>query len=186
MNIVPDNRWTEDAKVLVSNLWTEGKSATEISALLAQTLGLKKSRNGVIGIIHRLGLSGPRAQRSAPVTPRQKASKSRTVIPSPPGPEAAPDQLMVVLAPGRKSHVPVVVCVGHPPSREAATVQAKRLIELAARDCRFPVGDATGIDQLHCARRSPEGDTYCVHHRQIAGGRRVAVAGPVKVPRYAR
>jgi len=46
--------WTDGAVVRLTQLWNEGKSASEI----AETLGNGITRNAVIGKAHRIGLKG--------------------------------------------------------------------------------------------------------------------------------
>ncbi len=52
---------------------------------------------------------------------------------------------------------------------------AKGLMQLGYGCCRFPVGEATGADQLFCAAPRPEGQAYCPTHQRIASGGRPAV-----------
>ena len=53
--------WNDERVDLLSKLWLEGRSASQIAA----ELGLGVTRNAVIGKVHRLGLSG-RAKLAAP------------------------------------------------------------------------------------------------------------------------
>ena len=46
--------WTEEKIDLLKSLWTQGKSASEIAAILGEEV----SRNAIIGKAHRLGLAG--------------------------------------------------------------------------------------------------------------------------------
>jgi GcrA cell cycle regulator len=48
------------------------------------------------------------------------------------------------------------------------TPRARPMLELAARDCKFPVGEATGADLLHCGEATEEGCVYCAAHAAIA------------------
>lgn len=65
-----DTNWTDERRGLVKKLWVEGLSAGLIAAQLGNT-----TRNAVIGIIHRAGLSG----RGAPTS-----FSARVVVAGPP------------------------------------------------------------------------------------------------------
>src|SRR5579863_3730490 len=56
--------WTDEKVELLRQLWMDGRSASQISAVLGQGL----TRNAVIGKVHRLGLAG-RAKSSSPASP---------------------------------------------------------------------------------------------------------------------
>ncbi len=67
--------WTEERVELLTKLWAEGLSASQI----ARTLG-EATRNAVIGKIHRLGLSG----RATPTrAERPRISTRRKPVPKP-------------------------------------------------------------------------------------------------------
>ncbi len=66
--------WTEERVELLTKLWAEGLSASQI----ARTLG-GVTRNAVIGKVHRLGLSG----RASPA----RAERPRTVVRRKPAPK---------------------------------------------------------------------------------------------------
>lgn len=72
--------WTEERVELLSKLWAEGLSASQI----ARTLG-EATRNAVIGKIHRLGLSGratpARTERPRLSSRRKPMSKPVIVVP---------------------------------------------------------------------------------------------------------
>ena len=55
--------WTEDRVEILSKLWAEGLSASQIAKELGEV-----TRNAVIGKVHRLGLSG----RAKPSNPTKK------------------------------------------------------------------------------------------------------------------
>jgi hypothetical protein len=80
--------WGEDETTLALKLWKDGLTATEI----AKQLGTERSRNSVIGLVHRKG-----AQRRMPVVAR----KARIVsAPRPPRASRARDA-----QPARNMHI---------------------------------------------------------------------------------
>ena len=60
--------WTEDRVELLTKLWAEGLSASQIAKQLGGV-----TRNAVIGKVHRLGLSG----RAKPSNPSKKAARAK-------------------------------------------------------------------------------------------------------------
>ena len=61
--------WTEEKMDLLKSLWKQGKSASEIAAILGEEV----SRNAIIGKAHRLGLAG----RPSPI--KKKEQKQTTL-----------------------------------------------------------------------------------------------------------
>ena len=59
--------WTDERVELLSKLWQDGRSASQI----AGELGLGVTRNAVIGKVHRLGLAG-RPKPALAAQPRVK------------------------------------------------------------------------------------------------------------------
>ena len=64
--------WTDERVELLSKLWLDGRSASQIAA----ELGLGVTRNAVIGKVHRLGLAG-RPKATAPVVPTPNRAKAK-------------------------------------------------------------------------------------------------------------
>ncbi len=70
--------WTEERVELLTKLWGQGLSASQI----ARTLG-DVTRNAVIGKVHRLGLSGrdaPARQKSARISARHKPMLKPSIV----------------------------------------------------------------------------------------------------------
>lgn len=66
--------WTEDQDAILRKRWAEGISASDI----ANEIGDGRTRNAVIGRVHRLNLSG-RAKPSGPRKPRERKPRTRTI-----------------------------------------------------------------------------------------------------------
>src|SRR5450755_2670444 len=64
--------WTDERVALLTKLWADGLSASQIAAELG---GI--TRNAVIGKVHRLGLSG-RAKSASSAAPRQRKARTGT------------------------------------------------------------------------------------------------------------
>ena len=73
--------WTDEQKAILTKMWADGYSATEIGSELGKT------RNGIIGQAHRLGLPKHQStsRKSLKETPRKpKGAYVKSKIPLPP------------------------------------------------------------------------------------------------------
>ena len=141
--------WTEDRVEILSTLWAEGLSASQIATKLGGV-----TRNAVIGKVHRLGLSGrvkPKRKAKAPTartttTPRKRQPVRRRVAPKPaPAPTPAPLEAKRL------------------PSGEFATI-----LTITESLCKWPIGDPTSADFRFCGRGTDKGEPYCKSHAQLA------------------
>ena len=148
--------WNDERVELLSKLWLEGRSASQIAA----ELGLGVTRNAVIGKVHRLGLSGRAkvpAHAAAPrVRPKQKPNEERAPVPVAAEPKGPADD-----------GVPV------PPPRPIADVVipfSTRVTIMELRDtmCRWPIGDPPSADFRYCGSRTGDTGPYCQEHARMA------------------
>ena len=142
--------WTEDRVEVLTKLWAEGLSASQIAKRLGGV-----TRNAVIGKVHRLGLSG-RAKPSRPKT----VSKTRST----------PKRTAVKPRTPRKP-APVVQAPPPPPPVEAKPLpNGEYATILTIRDhmCKWPIGDPAASDFRFCGRRIKEGEPYCEAHCNVA------------------
>ncbi|MBC6402608.1 MAG: GcrA cell cycle regulator [Hyphomonadaceae bacterium] len=138
--------WTEDRVEILTKLWEEGLSASQI----AEKLGAV-TRNAVIGKVYRLGLSG-RAKSAQPKT----VPPAKTATLTPRAMREVPPSFETASAPapsGTKSL----------PNGEFATI-------LTIRDhmCRWPIGDPSASDFRFCGRRVKNKEPYCEAHCSVA------------------
>ena len=151
--------WTEDRVEVLTKLWADGLSASQIAKQLGGV-----TRNAVIGKVHRLGLSG-RAKPSRPATRRaSKPAKPRTTAAKP----RARAKPRVPSIPKIKSAtvstpLPAPVEAKPLPNGEFATI-------LTIRDhmCKWPIGDPGDSGFRFCGRRAKEGEPYCDAHCSVA------------------
>lgn len=151
--------WSDDRVELLSKLWGEGLSASQIAGVL----GGGVTRNAVIGKVHRLGLSG-RVKAGAGQAQRQPA-KPRVQAATPVAVEggarsgATPEETYRAPAP-----------VDHRWSDDAEIPVSQRVSILELRDsmCRWPLGDPSKPDFAFCGAKSVAGLPYCGHHCRIA------------------
>ncbi|HUU26094.1 MAG TPA: GcrA family cell cycle regulator [Methyloceanibacter sp.] len=150
--------WTDDRVELLTKLWAEGLSASQIAGRLGGV-----TRNAVIGKVHRLGLSGratssrssaPRPRRNH--TPRQHRAPSLTFgtrgnVALKPSYEAEYD-------PAPAQVVELVI-----PLEERASI-----LTLKESMCRWPIGDPTEEEFHFCGRKKEGTVPYCEHHARMA------------------
>lgn len=141
--------WTEDRVEILSKLWADGLSASQIAKQLGGV-----TRNAVIGKVHRLGLSGrvktnrPTKRAARPVT-----AKARTTMPS------APRMPRRVIA----APTPIPIEAKKLPNGEFATIMT-----ITDHMCKWPLGDPATSDFRFCGRGTDKADPYCKAHSQLA------------------
>jgi len=135
--------WSHDRVTLLSRLWGDGLSASQIARQLGGV-----TRNAVIGKVHRLGLSGrgapsaPRAIAPRPMRPRP----SRRAAPSRPAKAVRPDLMSAPAAPEGPGLV-------------------DNLVHLGAHACKWPIGDPKSPGFSFCGADA-EGP-YCAVHKVL-------------------
>ncbi|MEP6342073.1 MAG: GcrA family cell cycle regulator [Maricaulaceae bacterium] len=154
--------WTEDRVEILTKLWAEGLSASQIAKQLGGV-----TRNAVIGKVHRLGLSGrakpsrPATRRAAakPSTPRTRTVKPRASASAKPKTPSIPK----IRSATESVPMPTPINAKPLPNGEFATI-------LTIRDhmCKWPIGDPGDNDFRFCGRRIKEGEPYCEGHCQVA------------------
>jgi GcrA cell cycle regulator len=161
--------WTDERVELLRQLWLDGKSASQISAVLGAGL----TRNAVIGKVHRLGLAG----RVKASSPSSSASSSVPRGPSAPRrvsqrPSAGGGGMRVVrgnTALAMLSHADLDV---QPVRIDEDVVVPMSLrvtiVELKEEMCRWPLGDPTTAEFRYCGAHAPSAGPYCAHHSRIA------------------
>lgn len=151
--------WTDNRVALLSKLWLDGLSASQIAA----ALGGGVTRNAVIGKVHRLGLSG---RGKAGQTVPQRAARPR-----PPSPDGeAPRQNEAGPPPSDASRIPAIAPAPRPETAPVFLPVSERVSIHELRDtmCRWPIGDPSSSDFGFCGARSVTGLPYCGHHCSIA------------------
>jgi GcrA cell cycle regulator len=158
--------WTDDRVELLKKLWSEGLSASQIAARLAQGV----TRNAVIGKVHRLNLSG-RAQPArsnaprAPRKPREPSHPGRTGgMPSMPSagnmalkPMSRPEPRQVALP------EPKPVRLVDLPKGGSVTI-----LHLSDKTCKWPIGDPGAEGFCFCGHNPRAGSPYCEYHARLA------------------
>lgn len=163
--------WTADQVALLTELWLSGLTSSQVGKRLTPT----RSRNAVIGKVHRLGLSMPperaaalaaaRIARETAETEKRKARARAAAARD----AAAPNPPKVI------AQTPVVVDLS----------TCKAILDLRPGDCRWIVA-GQGADALYCACTMARG-SYCEVHAAQSGdgyGRYGSRKRPDDVARY--
>jgi hypothetical protein len=154
--------WTQEEKDQVANWWVIDRlSSTDIAKKIGRT------RNSVIGQVHRLGLSGTKPKsvfqtkkshkRSARLTPSRGGAKVAAAthrsakVPS----QASPPPLNHSGKTDGDGLKDTSILLCDPPLE-----QRKKLLDLEHHHCRFPLGTPT----LFCGRTALEHSSYCHAH----------------------
>jgi len=141
--------WTPAEDRLLKNEWIAGKRALDVMASINREFGTNRSRNSVLGRVHRLGLSGRAKTPTRPVrvkpprkprqTNRQRPKAAQSLPPAPKPQKPAPEPI-------------------------AADMLLVEITELTRNQCRWPVDERTDGTHLFCGLRQAEGASYCAGH----------------------
>jgi GcrA cell cycle regulator len=178
----PKMSWTDEKVELLRQLWMDGRSASQISAVLGQGL----TRNAVIGKVHRLGLAG-RAKSSSPASPGSsgtpRAAQPRRMAPRATngggGGGGSSGVSTGALSSGHMVHGNTVMAMMHDTAVEAQPSRVKEdvvvpmslrvtIVELKEAMCRWPLGDPSSSEFRYCGSPAPGVAPYCSHHGKLA------------------
>jgi GcrA cell cycle regulator len=147
--------WNDETVAKLKRLHAEGLSASIIAAQLG---GI--SRSGVLGKIHRLGLSSA-GRTPSPLVPRQRSRGERSGL------------LAARLAVRRQVKAGSVTA--SPPAQQrredAPPPLNVRLVDLNDSHCRWPVSAAAGPETLYCGLAHAPDSSWCAYHGGIGYGR---------------
>ena len=162
--------WTEETTATAGKLWLDGFSASQI----AKQLGEGLTRNSVIGKLHRMGLmraeptdpsalAAERRQANAESCRKARARRAAEVQPAPAKPVKKPPAVFGAASPVPKPPTPLKQ--DGVPGPHSTT-----LLLIGRCRCMYPVGTATGADQLFCGEPAQPGRSYCAGHARVCGG----------------
>jgi GcrA cell cycle regulator len=147
--------WNADTDLILKKLHKEGYSASKIAEQIPG-----KSRNAVIGRLHRLGLRRkfPMKNESALMLSRRikegKASPRKT----PWGTTTSPSTVAKQVAEAAKPYIEA-------PTADKAT---RTLATLERGECRWPIGDPKSPTFGYCGCAAIPGKSYCETHDKRA------------------
>lgn len=149
--------WTDEMVDLLKAEHLAGSSATMISRQIAEKFNVSKSRNAVIGKLHRMGLVRslrdlghvyPKARRALPLKPVAQGGT---------GLQARVKML-------RALHAKMEAAVNEKPAREGP-VGGIELLNLERWHCRWVLNDPRSEEGARfCGAEKVAGYSYCAHH----------------------
>jgi len=144
--------WSPEAEARLTELYTQGRAFSHIAQLLCDEGICDRTRNSVIGKVHRMRLP-PRERGINPMkqSRRQKQDKQNA-------------RRKLVRA-ARRAVAPVKV------KPRCETIEPKHItiIELEIDSCRFPYGDNPPF--TYCGLEVEAGCSYCFHHMTVVHDR---------------
>jgi GcrA cell cycle regulator len=154
--------WTEDRVAILTKLWAEGLSASQIAKELGEV-----TRNAVIGKVHRLGLSG----RAKPSRPKRKAAapKAASKTTAKAAPKARTPR--APSAPRTPQQIVEAAAVPAPPPLEAKKMsngEFATVLTITDHMCKWPIGDPSKSEFRFCGRKTDPDEPYCVAHSRVA------------------
>ena len=172
--------WTDDRVGLLTKLWSEGLSASQIAGRLGGV-----TRNAVIGKVHRLGLSGrATTSRMKSSRPRVRTNTARRAQQRPNFSQLGNPTFRSLYQGDAEPFVPA------PEEIEIPLADRKNLQDLMENDCRWPIGDPQHDDFHFCNRHKVPGLPYCEFHAKQAfqppQARRRSGAKPETTPALAK
>ena len=148
-------RLPDEARERLAKLWLEGYSASAVSRMLYDEFGEYRTRNAVIGIVHRLGLRDGVARR----TTRYRIGDDgvKQVEPRPPKPprqKRLPRPEVVAVDPAAELTPPPVIADGVP------------LMQVRHDHCREVLGHGEDGLAVFCGAPMVR-SSYCAWHGRI-------------------
>lgn len=166
--------WNADKDLILKTLHAEGYSASKIAEQIPG-----KTRNAVIGRLHRLGLRRkfPNKNESALMLSRRIKQGKAAPRTTPWGTTTSPDTVAKQIAESAKPYIEA-------PTADKAT---RTLATLDRGECRWPIGDPKTAAFGFCGCEAIPGKPYCQTHDQraytpVAAVKRKPVLVPESVP----
>jgi GcrA cell cycle regulator len=166
--MIQPHAWPETQVEMLHALNDEGLTASQITAKMNQAFGIKRTRNAIIGKMHRLGM---KSKSSETGDPKIRAKRFRTSTPKPPKEPKAPRITLarplppMGIGPATERAAPLQRVEATP---TADMPQVKDGLE---KRCKFPIGSVPrgcGDEQRFCGADREAGGVYCQAHRAIA------------------
>lgn len=169
--------WHPEMIAYAGKKWLEGRSATEIARDLRDSFGLIKTRNAVIGILHRNGYSNK--GRAAPSRPIRAPKVARSYVrPPKPGPQnkagaifgktttlnSAETEAKRQKAKAEGDALIAAVRAGAKVESPNARPWMERATGPDSNECKFPLGERGAI--LSCCNPVSRGG-YCEGHAAV-------------------
>lgn len=158
------NDWPEETVTLMLQLIADGESCSQVGSKIG------KSRNAVIGKLHRMEAAGRKVERRGAALKQGSApAKGIRVRPAPSLHSVALSGVPAVKR-GRPFNPRSVAPALPPPIEPLPFVNGARitLMELTAKTCRWPMGDPGTEEFCFCGHAPRENSSYCDFHARAA------------------
>lgn len=137
--------WSDAENATLRQLWGEGFSAGQIAIAMRSRHNVSRSRNAVIGRIHRLGIQRSGTTQRAPNKNRVKGFKQKAAI----------RRTQPIAKPEKPERLPVDLSI------------IKALPALGGDSgCKFIPGDPAH-DPRYCGRPTSVGGVWCAQHARL-------------------
>ena len=171
--------WTDERVDLLSRLWLEGRSASQIAA----QLGAGLTRNAVIGKVHRLGLAGRVKAATTSVAAAETVSEVRETVEARVamgGSRRAASRSGVQMSssppPVARHHGALSMTPAPAPTPKAAEPEENvvplslkvTIVDLRENMCKWPLGDPSSPEFRYCGSPAHGSTPYCTHHGKVA------------------
>lgn len=160
--------WTEERVAILSKLWADGLSASQI----AGKLGMGVTRNAVIGKVHRLNLSGrvTQARSTEPRAPRKTREPSHPGRPGKSGPSMPSSTGNTALKPFARPEPRQQTLAEPQPLRLVDLPKDGRItiLHLSDKTCKWPIGDPGSEEFCFCGHSPRDASPYCEYHARQA------------------
>lgn len=161
--------WTEDRVEWLRRLWADGLSCSEI----ASEMGGGLTRNGVIGKVQRLGLSG-RGARPAKAKKYVRSDRPKRVQTPKPATKTVMRAVPVTNARGNVTFrmKPKTVLADDKIDRKPLELgpNAVSFFDAQSCHCRWPYGDPRDLETFRFCGEPAIGQSYCCGHARQAKG----------------
>ncbi len=147
---ISSSTWTAERIEQLRSCVAAGMTCSEIAAEIGVT------RNAVIGKIHRLGLSSGR--------PAGAPARASTNCPPRARHPRVPTQRRLL----RLAYTQASLSEQATLDMSVASAHPCSLVEIAERQCRWPIGDPAAADFVFCGNDAITGFTYCLGHARMA------------------
>lgn len=141
--------WTDERREQVFGLWRAGKSATEIAAEVGGT-----TRNAILGLIHRAGMSGRVDSNGQKITTNPNRRRERRTAPR----TRTPREQRCEKPKWDRAAIPPTL------QEDLQRTTLVTLSEVESHHCRYVVGDVAGGETLMCGADKVPGLSYCERH----------------------
>jgi GcrA cell cycle regulator len=163
-------RWPQEHLDLCLKLWTDGRSASEVARELTEKFGEERTRNAVLGKLHRMKAPTHSTPQRKKHTPPAMSSKSNIRAPRKVNTDrsrAGKDNAVgasIVRRVLKRSPVPLLPKPLPVVVESVWPARIITLLDLDAHTCRFPIGDPLAADFTFCGCEPQPGKPYCPAH----------------------